>query len=264
VPDVGQFLAFVMETTLPGIDANDPSKTLGVIRLYVAVVSNLAVLADPGDPANAAADEVFPFQWSDWIDAALGRFFVFFENVDPASAGKIDGADKHRGGAGGDGGASYLMGSSSMYSPLVRLVFARMSPALRERAVKRVANFVLTSTHSGLTHEVGQMVMAAATQAPEETYAFLTKPLLESLAAEVEDVASLAAERARQSLEGDASVGQTTSVVSPTKEAKLRWQTGLLGAALHYGGPKVVKLAPEIRACCANSSRCAPRPRACV
>ena len=248
VPDVGQFLAFVMETTLPGIDANDPSKTLGVIRLYVAVVSNLAVLADPGDPANAAADEVFPFQWSDWIDAALGRFFVFFENVDPASAGKIDGADKHRGGAGGDGGASYLMGSSSMYSPLVRLVFARMSPSLRERAVKRVANFVLTSTHSGLTHEVGQMVMAAATQAPEETYAFLTKPLLESLAAEVEDVASLAAERARQSLEGDASVGHAPSVVSPTKEAKLRWQTGLLGAALHYGGPKVVALAPEIRA----------------
>ena len=246
VPDVGQFLAFVLETTLPGIDANDPSKTLSVIRLYVAVVSNLAVLADPGDPANAAADEVFPFQWSDWIDAALGRLFVFFENVDPASAGKIDGADKHGGGAGGDGGASYLMGSSSMYSPLVRLMFARMSPSLRERAVKRVANFVLTSTHSGLTHEVGQMVMAAATQAPEETYVFLTKPLLESLAAEVQDVASLAAERARRA-EGDASVGHD-AVVSPTKEAKLRWQTGLLGAALHYGGPKVVALAPEIRA----------------
>ena len=245
VPDVGQFLAFVLETTLPGIDANDPSKTLSVIRLYVAVVSNLAVLADPGDPANAAADEVFPFQWSDWIDAALGRLFVFFENVDPASAGKIDGADKHGGGAGGDGGASYLMGSSSMYSPLVRLMFARMSPSLRERAVKRVANFVLTSTHSGLTHEVGQMVMAAATQAPEETYIFLTKPLLESLAAEVQDVASLAAERARRA-EGDASVGHD-AVVSPTKEAKLRWQTGLLGAALHYGGPKAVALAPEIR-----------------
>lgn len=246
VPDVGQFLAFALETTLPGIDANDPSKTLGVIRLYVAVVSNLSVLADPGDPTNAPADEVFPFQWSDWIDAALGRFFVFFENVDPASAGKIDGADKHRGGAGGDGGASYLMGSSSTYSPLVRLIFARMSPSLRERAVKRVANFALTSTHSGLTHEVGQMVMAAATQAPEETYVFLTKPLLESLAAEVEDVASLAAERARRA-EGDASVGRD-AVVSPTKEAKLRWQTGLLGAALHYGGPKVVALAPEIRA----------------
>ena len=245
VPDVGQFLAFVLETTLPGIDANDPSKTLSVIRLYVAVVSNLAVLADPGDPANAAADEVFPFQWSDWIDAALGRLFVLFENVDPASAGKIDGADKHGGGAGGDGGASYLMGSSSMYSPLVRLMFARMSPSLRERAVKRVANFVLTSTHSGLTHEVGQMVMAAATQAPEETYIFLTKPLLESLAAEVQDVASLAAERARRA-EGDASVGHD-AVVSPTKEAKLRWQTGLLGAALHYGGPKAVALAPEIR-----------------
>ena len=124
-------------------------------------------------------------------------------------------------------------------------MYKRQSPSLRERAVKRVANFVLTSTHSGLTHEVGQMVMAAATQAPEETYIFLTKPLLESLAAEVQDVASLAAERARRA-EGDASVGHD-AVVSPTKEAKLRWQTGLLGAALHYGGPKAVALAPEIR-----------------
>ena len=102
VPDVGQFLAFVLETTLPGIDANDPSKTLSVIRLYVAVVSNLAVLADPGDPANAAADEVFPFQWSDWIDAARSAACSCFENVDSAS-GQDRRRDKHGGGAGGDG-----------------------------------------------------------------------------------------------------------------------------------------------------------------
>ena len=35
----------------------------------------------------------------------LFRFFAFFQNVDPGNASKSDGADKHRGGAGGDGGA---------------------------------------------------------------------------------------------------------------------------------------------------------------
>ena len=55
------------------------------------------------------------------LDSALfDRFFAFFRNVDPGNASKSDGADKHRGGAGGDGGASYLMGTSSMYSPLMR------------------------------------------------------------------------------------------------------------------------------------------------
>ena len=62
----------------------------------------------------------------------------------------------------------YLTGASSMYSPLMRLIFARMHPSMRARAVKQVAQFVLCSTHSGLTGEVGQMVMAAVTQAPEQ------------------------------------------------------------------------------------------------
>ena len=53
----------------------------------------------------------------------LQRLFAFFENVDPGAAGKSDGSDKHHGGAGLSGGlsdgASFLMGSASMYSPMV-------------------------------------------------------------------------------------------------------------------------------------------------
>ena len=237
-PGPGEYLAAALDATLPGIDANDPAKTLGTIRLYVAVVSNLGTLADPGDEG---ANERFPFAWSEWIDALLGRLFAFFENVDPGNAGKADGADKHRGGAGGDGGASYLMGSSSMYSPLMRLLFARMHPSYRARAVKRVAHFALTSTHSGLVGEVGQMVMAAVTQAPEEATQHLVRPLLDALASEVEDVAALVEDNADGKLSAD-------QMVSPTREAKLKWQTSLLGAGMHYGGPRIVAIADEVMA----------------
>ena len=237
-PGPGEYLAAALDATLPGIDANDPAKTLGTIRLYAAVISNLGTLADPGDEG---ANERFPFAWSEWIDALLGRLFAFFENVDPGNAGKADGADKHRGGAGGDGGASYLMGSSSMYSPLMRLLFARMHPSYRARAVKRVAHFALTSTHSGLVGEVGQMVMAAVTQAPEEATQHLVRPLLDALATEVEDVAALVEDNADGKLSAD-------QMVSPTREAKLKWQTSLLGAGMHYGGPRIVAIADEVMA----------------
>ncbi len=151
-----------------------------------------------------------------------------------------------------------------MYSPLVRLVFARVDPKLRERLVKRVARFVLTSTHSGLTHEVGQMVMAAATQAPEETSHFLTKPLLQSLTAEVNDVAALAAEKRKAEIDKNnpddpvafaTALGSGYEILSPTKEAKLRWQTGLLGAALHYGGPFVLALRNANQKSSANAAK---------
>ena len=237
VPPPAEYLAAALDATLLGIDANDPSKTLGTVRLYAAVVSNMSCLADPGTE-GACVD--FPFVWSEWIDALLRRFFVFFQNVDPGKATHADGADKHRGGAGGDGGASYLMSASSMYSPLMRLIFARMHPSMRLRAVKQVAQFVLTSTHSGLTGEVGQAVMAAVTQAPEEAVPHLTRPLLLALAAELEDVHRLVADNKDGILSAD-------KIVSPTKEAKLKWLTGLLGAGMHYGGPRIVSLSAEIR-----------------
>ena len=93
------------DATLPGIDANDPANS-GHDSSIRGRVSNLGTLADPGDEGERAVPLRGP---------RIDRFpdGSPFRNVDP---GKADGADKHRGGAGGDGGASYLMGSSSMYS----------------------------------------------------------------------------------------------------------------------------------------------------
>lgn len=70
VPPPADYLAAVLDATLPGIDANDSHKTLGVVRLYASVVSNFGVLADPGEDG---ACESFPFFWSEWIPAVFDR-----------------------------------------------------------------------------------------------------------------------------------------------------------------------------------------------
>ena len=82
------------------------------------------------------------------------------------------------------------------------------------------------------------MVMAAATQAPEEAVPNLTVPLLRALAAEMDDVARLVAD----------GVVEAHQIVSPTKEAKLKWLTGLLGSALHKGGPRIVEISSDVSA----------------
>ena len=85
------------------------------------------------------------------------------------------------------------------------------------------------------------MVMAAVTQAPEEATQHLVRPLLDALASEVEDVAALVEDNADGKLSAD-------QMVSPTREAKLKWQTSLLGAGMHYGGPRIVAIADEVMA----------------
>jgi proteasome activator subunit 4 len=62
---------------------------------------------------------------------------------------------------------------------------------------------------------------------------------LRALAEELSD-----ARRAATS-DGDA---RPESIISPTREAKLRWLNGLLGAGLHYGGERTAVIADEIAA----------------
>ena len=40
VPPPADYLAAVLDATLPGVDANDSHKTLGTVRLYASVMSN--------------------------------------------------------------------------------------------------------------------------------------------------------------------------------------------------------------------------------
>ena len=57
-------------------------------------------------------------------------------------------AGEHGGqeGAAAHDAASFLLGGNSMFRPLMEILFARLPPALRRRAVRRVAAFLAEST----------------------------------------------------------------------------------------------------------------------
>ena len=98
------------------------------------------------------------------------------------------------------------------------------------------------------------MVRAAATQAPEETYIFLTKPLLESLAAEVQDVASLAAERARARRATPPS--DTTPSSRPPRRRSCGGKPACLARRCTTADRRRSRWRPRSAPCCARFALC--------
>ena len=159
LPPPGTFLAAALTATIPGIDANDPSKTLGTIRLYAAAVSNAGVLADPGEEGS---DERFPHVWSEWIDALLDRFFAFFENVDLGTRGSPTARIKQ---------SPRRRRRSELPDGLELDVLAADASPVRAHAGsiagtcgEKGGAFRALEHARGPVGEVGQMIMAAATR----------------------------------------------------------------------------------------------------
>lgn len=77
-------LAEAMQATLPGIDANDPPKTLATLQLYYSVLSSIGRIGEPGD-ADTGHHEVggaLPMDWSMWVDDLLSRLLVLLTHLD--------------------------------------------------------------------------------------------------------------------------------------------------------------------------------------
>lgn len=89
--------------TLPGIDANDPNKTLATLKLYTAVLSSVAQAGGAQDAreGDGALVAVFP----EWLDHLLERLFTLFSNLDQPG---------HRGGGGDGHSATDPVGARSL------------------------------------------------------------------------------------------------------------------------------------------------------
>lgn len=159
--------------TLPGIDANDPSKTLAVLELYASVLSNCCMLDDSNDSVVRPT-----IGWQQWSEEFFDRIFNLITNLNapgPSSSG-LD--DSH---ASSDEACTFLWNSKSFYSPLMGLLLARMPQEMRTRAVERIASFLLTNSMLGVVPEMGLLAQACALLDPETTSRALVAPLCDAL-----------------------------------------------------------------------------------
>ena len=66
-------VADAMMATLPGIDANDPPKTLACFRLYCGIFSSVGSISGLGQEAQDLAVCPLPLYTEEWVDEFLVR-----------------------------------------------------------------------------------------------------------------------------------------------------------------------------------------------
>ena len=131
--------------------------------------------------------------------------------------------------AGRDQNGSFLLLGTSMFRPMIELLFARLPHNLKHGAIRRLARFVLTTTLPSVTTEASVLCNAAAWADPKTAGAELLDPLLEAAISELPE----------QFVRGQH--------LSNTAEGTLLWQLGLIAANLYHMGDSVLSRASRLQ-----------------
>jgi proteasome activator subunit 4 len=231
-----ELVAAALRASLPGLDANDPPKTLATLRLFAVTLSSLpGMLGGEGDDADVAAMDTsmgtngassassafcaLPMDWGEWSDEALSRIFALLANLEPGGGATGGGAgDAPSGGDAGTADASsFLLYGSSMYRPFCELLFARLSPRLRAAAMRRLGRFAAGASTPGCASELGVLLNAAAWADPVGAAETLVRPAAAALTEELSHV-------------------RAGAPLTRAAETLLRARAGALASCLHCAG----------------------------
>jgi hypothetical protein len=226
--NAAQSVASALMATLPGIDANDPPKSLAVFRLYCCVLSCSGEL--PETPGIVPGS--LPLYTEEWVFELLSRIFTVITNLDAPDAGAEHGGRED----GSSDGATFLLEGSSMFRPLMELLYMRLPGPLRTAAIKKTAKFLLESSFSSVTSEAAILCNAMAWADPTVAAEALVLPLLTALEKDAEA----------------AGVGGSTSRLSRVAENSFKWRLSLLSSTAYRLGPALVPHGGRVRAILAS------------
>jgi hypothetical protein len=175
----GAMVAQALYGCLPGLDANDPPKTMAAVRFFAATLSTLpGWLAEEGD-GEVQPRAPLPVDWPAWSDELLSRIFGLLSALEEGATAGLHAADN-----------GTFLGGSDSFKPLCDMLFARLSPTLRLRAARRVAALASEAALPGVAHELTVLLSAACGGLTAQQAAdVVVTPLVASLASELEHVA---------------------------------------------------------------------------
>ncbi|CAI5979800.1 unnamed protein product [Closterium sp. NIES-65] len=220
--------------TLPGIDANDPPKTLATLHLYLSVFSSIGPIGDEESPFSLSID------WSTWLEDFLSRLFSLFSHLESAAptatvASAAAGTER-----------SFLMkeAEGSTFRSTVSTLFARLSPPLLNQVISRVERFVSSSVVRGCEEEIGTLVAALAYAAPEATCTRILAGVMDSAMSLLQSLLATSFLVLAESPAAAADAGEALKLpanqLSTTQEATVLFHMHLVSNAVPFSGSALI------------------------
>ncbi|KAF8898414.1 hypothetical protein BD779DRAFT_1607229 [Infundibulicybe gibba] len=245
----------LLELCLPGIDLNDPTKTVCATMFIVAVVQHMKIgdlTLYPSGLIPSSGDSVMEFElppgsetgrsqspvlsredeislvrdstagFADWVTSLFRRVLALYENL-PEEGGK-------KNTTGGKQEENVLKSIKSMMD----IVSLHLSEPLFELVLNLVYDYGTTNAKSNAVRAFGQLVACLARVRPEKTMAkFLP----------------FCASQIREELSHGASSVRTTSSsrAALPSDTTLHWNLSILRGCLGYGGPIVSTSPVEVQ-----------------
>ncbi|KAF4605508.1 hypothetical protein EYR40_004292 [Pleurotus pulmonarius] len=247
----------LLELCIPGIDLNDPVKTVCATMFIVSAVQhvrigelsyNSGLPVDSEDPADAMEidTDAPPFPdgidvgevqklsrseersltidstagFADWVASLFRRVFALFENL-PEEGGR-------RNTTGGKQEESVLKSIKSMLD----VVCLHLSDKLFDLVLNLVYNYATTNAKSNAVRAFGQLVACLARVKPKETIAKFFSHCNMQIEEELKHGAS--------------SVRTTSSHTAVPSDTTFHWNLTILRGCLGYGGPELLRYKPQI------------------
>ncbi|KAK7058314.1 Proteasome activator BLM10 [Paramarasmius palmivorus] len=246
----------LLELCIPGIDVNDPTKTLCTAMFIVGVMQNIRAgdlsihqsgmpLTDDGIghmamdqdtteipagiesgmPALSREEERALVRdstavFSDWVVSLFRRVLALYENL-PEEGGK-------RNTTGGKIEEGLLRSIKNMMD----VVCLHLSDQLFDLVLKLVYDYGTTNAKANSVKAFGQLVACLARANPEKTIAKFFPFCLSQIEEELKHGAS--------------SVRTTSSHVAVSSDTTLHWNLSILKGCLGYGGPLLLKNKDQI------------------
>ncbi|CAI5504830.1 unnamed protein product [Closterium sp. Naga37s-1] len=237
--------------TLPGIDANDPPKTLATLHLYLSVFSSIGPIGDEESPFALSID------WSTWLEDFLSRLFSLFSHLESAAptatvataAAGTESAAPAATVAGAAAGTerSFLMkeAEGSTFRSTVSILFARLSPPLLNQVISRVERYVSSSVVRGCEEEIGTVVAALAYAAPEATCNRILAGVMDSAFSLLQSLPAtsflgLTESPAAAAADAGESLKLPANQLSTTQEATVLFHMHLVSNAVPFSGSALI------------------------
>lgn len=242
----------LLELCIPGIDLNDPTKTICVTMFIVAAVQHIKIgdltahtsgmsYSSEDDDMNMHVDQDYgkdsdtpvlskeeerslvrdsTASFADWVTMLVRRVLALYENL-PEEGGK-------KNTTGGKQEESMLKSIKSMMD----VVCLHLSDQLFDLVLNLLFDYATANAKSNAVQAFGQLIACLARVKPEQVMAKFLSPCISQVEEELKHGAS--------------SVRTTSTHAAVSSDTTLHWNLSILRGCLGYGGPALLKYKSQI------------------